>query len=373
MAQCFSDVYLDTDLDVDQTICTMTAMMNVLLHCSSTISSYVAAVYNSKSAPSTAVSAEMLHKVRHYTFKGVIPLLTNFFKYAYNPMADDLDSNFFHIVEALKSDIKSLLKRGNLDSAQQKICGDCGVAMGVFEELPDEYNPLTRRTVRHRSPIGGPKKEMTKQRHLSLVRSNTKHDFDEFKTALQHDELLQELIVDEFNGLIEIVNDIGQRTSRQDASYVSDRKKNGHKVVADRRSNTISSKDLCQRIVRHVLQHPMSPVAISAMELLSRLVAVKVVSEDERTHLQPVELKRSEEEHLKAQNFVAKCGAADLVVHLIAGNYSEAIVLKAIRLGIEILNNGNRLAQDLMYETFTKTDDKYVNIAVPVSRVFFLP
>ncbi|EQC35631.1 hypothetical protein SDRG_06915 [Saprolegnia diclina VS20] len=344
-----AEVFLDTDLDVDPKIGVLPAMWSVLLHCSTQIAAYNAFLYKDQ-APSSAESTPKANitfdELARYVFEGNLSIVTAFFSCVYNPKADDLDDNTVHIVHALRSDIKSLKKRGKLDVAQHEICDYCGIALGLPIEKKPTLPPLRRTpsntSIRHRNAI------VKHRPNATLVETvATASSFDQFKWSLLEAPDICASVHAELQEFVDVMETIEALTdkSRPDAG-------------ADR-ANTITKQLLASRIMKFIADNPTSSCVVSTLEMLVRTISSKALSEDAKLRLQRAEIEEAQEMYQTTQTFMATCGAARLVLTLIANAYNPGTMLKAIEFGLSLVRGGNATVQAMLYESMQASDERF--------------
>ncbi|KDO22610.1 hypothetical protein SPRG_22304 [Saprolegnia parasitica CBS 223.65] len=340
-----AEVFLDTDLDVDPKIGVLPAMWSVLLHCSTQIASYNAFLYKDH-APSGGDSSVTFDELSRYVFEGNLSIVTAFFSCVYNPKADDLDDNTVHIVQALKSDIRSLKKRGKLDPAQHEICDYCAIALGLPIEKKPVLPPLrctpANTSIRHRNAIVGTRPNATLVETVATASS-----FDQFKWSLLEASDIATSVHAELQELVDAMETIEAMTDkcRPDAG-------------ADR-ANTITKQLLASRIMKFIADNPTSSCVIRTLEMLIRTISSKALSEDAKLRLQRAEIEEAQETYQNTQTFMATCGAARLVLTLIANAYNPGTMLKAIEFGISLVGGGNAAVQAMLYESMQASDERF--------------
>ncbi|OQS02173.1 Inositol 1,4,5trisphosphate receptor type 2 [Thraustotheca clavata] len=361
-----AEVFFDTDLEVDPKICVMPAVWNVLLHCSTQIAAYNAFLYKEHANlplenTMPISSSHTYDELARYVFEGNMAIVTSFFNCVYNPNAEDLDENTIHIVQALKSDIRSLKKRGKLDEAQREICDYCGAALGIpLEKKPlAPLKPLKPANLRraastnsnsshHRNAIVRPRNGATIQEALGSTSS-----FDQYKWSLIECSDVVESINDEFQELVTALETIESLT---DKAVPVD---GNASVLTDGRANTITMQLLCTRIMKFIADNPTSSCAVYTIEALLRVISSKHLSEDDKRRLQTAEIEEAQETYQNTQTFMASCGAARLILTLIANGYNASIMLKAIEFGVQMINGGNLTVQTMLYEGMKDSDERF--------------
>ncbi|OQR94217.1 Inositol 1,4,5trisphosphate receptor type 2 [Achlya hypogyna] len=348
-----AEVFLDTDLQVDPRICVMPAVWNVLLHCSTQIAAYNAFLYKGQGAPSEAAPGPTFDELSRYVFEGNLCIVTAFFGSVYDATAEDLDEKTVHIVQALKSDIRSLKKRGKLDDAQREICDRCGIALGLPVVKKSSLPPLqvarpgirhgaSNSNVRHRNAIA-------KRRTAASLREVMSNEctFDQFKWSLLESTDISASIQDE---LQELVTDLERIEALTDKAAPG---------AGDDRANTVTKQLLCSRIIKFIGDNATSSCVVNTLEVLLRVVSSKHISEEARTSLQTAELEEAQELYQATQTFMASCGAAKLILTLIATAHNPATVLKAIEFGVHLVGGGNGTVQAMLYEGMQAGDERF--------------
>ncbi|RHY85503.1 hypothetical protein DYB37_001865 [Aphanomyces astaci] len=318
-----SEVFFDTDLEVDPQLAVMPAVWDVLLHCSKQLATFNALSYELHTSSSLMSSlGEVVYdtsfiQLQEYIFQGVLCVVTSFFRGVYDPSAADLNEQTIHIYDALKADLKSLKKRAKLEWRQLEICNYCALALGV--DLggsadtgltivpPPTKPPLTTR--RSRSPLQRVKSREVKigalQRpapRLGITSSDAvaaAQKFDEFKYAMVANADVAASVLDEFRDLVEAIEDIESLTSKtpgEDAAAAN---------PLDGRANTITPTLFCSRVIKFIQDNPASSCVVYAIEALLQLISTKHLTEDAKKKLQTVEIEEARVTYQDTQSFMA--------------------------------------------------------------------
>ncbi|RHY34707.1 hypothetical protein DYB32_000719 [Aphanomyces invadans] len=401
-----SEVFFDTDLDVDPQLAVMPSVWDVLLHCSKELATFNALSYEKHASPGLVSAQGVVHDasfllLQDYIFHGVLCVVTSFFRAVFDPTAADLGESAMHVYDALKADIKSLKKRAKLEWRHAEICNYCALALGVelaaepsltIVSPPETKPPMPSR--RSRSPL-----QRVKSRDLRIgalqrpaprlvVTSSDAlipaQKFDEFKYAMVASADIAASVLKEFHDLVQAIEGVEALTSKTPG---------GEANPLDGRANTITPTLFCSRVVKFIQDNPTSSCVVYAMEALLQLISTKHLSEDAKKKLQTVEIEEARVTYQDTQSFMAgwgvrpatwrlmlecmdRCGAAKLVLNLIAGGSKSTLMLKAIEFGIEMLNGGNLAVQTIFYNSMKDGDERYVQIHVsrshPVGPSLFL-
>ncbi|ETW10336.1 hypothetical protein, variant 1 [Aphanomyces invadans] len=366
-----SEVFFDTDLDVDPQLAVMPSVWDVLLHCSKELATFNALSYEKHASPGLVSAQGVVHDasfllLQDYIFHGVLCVVTSFFRAVFDPTAADLGESAMHVYDALKADIKSLKKRAKLEWRHAEICNYCALALGVelaaepsltIVSPPETKPPMPSR--RSRSPL-----QRVKSRDLRIgalqrpaprlvVTSSDAlipaQKFDEFKYAMVASADIAASVLKEFHDLVQAIEGVEALTSKTPG---------GEANPLDGRANTITPTLFCSRVVKFIQDNPTSSCVVYAMEALLQLISTKHLSEDAKKKLQTVEIEEARVTYQDTQSFMAGCGAAKLVLNLIAGGSKSTLMLKAIEFGIEMLNGGNLAVQTIFYNSMKDGDER---------------
>ncbi|RHY74955.1 hypothetical protein DYB38_000480 [Aphanomyces astaci] len=366
-----SEVFFDTDLEVDPQLAVMPAVWDVLLHCSKQLATFNALSYELHTSSSLMSSlGEVVYdtsfiQLQEHIFQGVLCVVTSFFRGVYDPSAADLNEQTIHIYDALKADLKSLKKRAKLGWRQLEVDLGGSADTGLTIVPPPTKPPLTTR--RSRSPLQRVKSREVKigalQRpapRLGLTSPDAlaaAQKFDEFKYAMVANADVAASVLDEFRDLVEAIEDIESLTSKTPGEDAAANPLDG-------RANTITPTLFCSRVVKFIQDNPASSTSattgcvVYAIEALLQLISTKHLTEDAKKKLQTVEIEEARVTYQDTQSFMAGCGAAKLVLNLIAGGYKSTLVLKAVEFGIEMLYGGNVTVQTIFYNSMKDGDER---------------
>ncbi|KAF0686010.1 Aste57867_22164 [Aphanomyces stellatus] len=368
-----AEVFFDTDLEVDTRLAVMPAIWEFLLHCSKELADFNAQSYKTHAGGMVGPRGSIVYdaaflELQQYIFEGVLSVVTSFFRAVYDPQAADLEEHTVHIYEALRSDIKSIKKRAKLDAVQLEICNICGVALGVDMALVEREMPADKTTT---SPDEAKKAALpshaplhrTKSREIRvgalqkpasrlggvLAGTAAATKFDQFKLAVISNTEIAAAVLDEFRDMVATIEDIESLTNKTPGSEAN---------PMEGRANTITPTLFCSRIVKFIELNPSSDCVVYAIEALLQWISTKFLTEEVKKKLQTVEIEEARETYKETQAFMASCGAAKLVLNLIAGGYKANLVLKAIEFGIEMLNGGNLTVQTIFYNSMKDGDER---------------
>ncbi|CAK4925818.1 unnamed protein product [Aphanomyces euteiches] len=358
-----ADVFFDTDLEVDKRLAVMPAIWDVLLHCSQQLADFNALSYKAHATGLVGVVYDTAFvQLQQYIFHGVLLVVTAFFRNVYDPRAADLEEHAHHIYDALRADIKSIKKRAKLEARQIEICDYCGTALGIDmasieREVPPpkaptpvKDEPVVRKSFNWKSRR--PSTETTtppkSPQRLGRIEAPT-DSFDRFKDAVvAHGDVVASVHA-EFRQMVETMEAIESLTNKTP---------NNETVPLEGRANTITSTLFCTRVIKFIEDNATSQTVLYAIEALLQLIATKHLTDEAKKKLQTVEIQEAREKYHEMQTFMASCGAAKLVLHLIAGGYKSTLVLKAIKFGIEMLHGGNLAVQTIFYDSMRDGDER---------------
>ncbi|ETW10334.1 hypothetical protein H310_00660 [Aphanomyces invadans] len=305
-------------------------MWRLLMQSSNTISDF-AASENSRFLfrPDDARFQDLYSE---YVYYGLVDVVTCFFARVFRPAAHHIhvDGHITSIRTALATALVALSERSATDPALAKMCHNCRVAVGLSDATGSSAKPAP--FVAPRGNVG--RRDGGGNLHVQASQ------FDQFKLELAVDDAIQAAVAHEFDAII-------HRWAAIDVERHS-------------HSANVTQRLFCTKIIEFIEANPTSGCVVDALKILHELCAKHHISDDAKKTMEEVEIEEAMDKHTTMQTFLASCGAARMVVHLIATSSHADVVLYAIRLGSELLVGGNANVQALVIESLVaRRDNKF--------------
>ncbi|KAH9130330.1 hypothetical protein LEN26_008614 [Aphanomyces euteiches] len=249
-----------------------------------------------------------------YVFLGLLDVTTCFFSNVFrsSPTNVHIDEQVTAVRKAIATSLQVLSDNAMMDPTQAQAYNQCCIAMS-----------LEKKTLIHQAIL---------PRHVQKPKTIVQPSlFDQFKLEISIDDTIQSILVREFHSLILRWENI-------------DRESRNH-------SENVTLRLFCQKIVEFIESNPTAECVVDALKILHRLVAKKFLTEDAKKGMALVEIEEAMDNYKNTQTFLASCGAARMVLQLIAGNYCLETIRYAIELGSELLSGGNVAVQTMFFNS----------------------
>ncbi|RQM31338.1 hypothetical protein B5M09_007072 [Aphanomyces astaci] len=303
-------------------------MWRLLMQSSNTIADFAAS--NSQRFLYRSDDLNFQDLYSEYVYFGLLDVVTCFFARVFRPAAHHIhvDGQITAIRTALATALAALAERSAADAAQSKVCHNCRVAVGLVESTSGTFS----------TTAAGRGRVLRRDDSAKLQMQSS--PYDRFKLELSVDDAIQATLTSEFHALIR----------RWEAIDIE---RHSH-------SSNVTQRLFCTKIIEFVEANPTSGCVVDALKILHELCAKHHVSADDKKVMAEVDVEEAMDKHTTMQTFLASCGAARMVVHVIATSSRAPVVLCAIRLASELLYGGNIDVQTLVIDSLVaRQDDRF--------------
>ncbi|ETV82851.1 hypothetical protein, variant [Aphanomyces astaci] len=303
-------------------------MWRLLMQSSNTIADFAAS--NSQRFLYRSDDRNFQDLYSEYVYFGLLDVVTCFFARVFRPAAHHIhvDGQITAIRTALATALAALAERSAADAAQSKVCHNCRVAVGLVESTSGTFS----------TTAAGRGRVLRRDDSAKLQMQSS--PYDRFKLELSVDDAIQATLTSEFHALIR----------RWEAIDIE---RHSH-------SSNVTQRLFCTKIIEFVEANPTSGCVVDALKILHELCAKHHVSADDKKVMAEVDVEEAMDKHTTMQTFLASCGAARMVVHVIATSSRAPVVLCAIRLASELLYGGNIDVQTLVIDSLVaRQDDRF--------------
>ncbi|KAF0686011.1 Aste57867_22165 [Aphanomyces stellatus] len=278
-----------------------------------------------------------------YIFHGLLGIVAAFFRHVFHPSTMLLHDSVDALVKSLHLALDQVQDHVPMDAFQTKIVQDCRQAVATATtsataSLSRAASVLSRRGTEGGLRIG----RLGSARAPPQLQAS---HFDQFKLELSVDGRLQAILSREFLTLIGRWEGIDSEHGKHSASVTL--RLFCKKIVEFIEANPTSRASSLARVVQFV----RLDCVVDALKILYALCAKKRVRATKS--MAAVEIEEACDEYKQIQTFLASCGAARMVLELIAGANAPETVRHAIDLGTELLAGGNDTVQSIFYHSFT--------------------
>jgi hypothetical protein len=299
-------------------------------------------------------------RAQDFLSKGVLPTIATFFSDVWQWDDVALQMEFGEQVGRFKSVIRQLSSLG-------------GAASSVME--PEAFEWWTRSAVALRimdeQVAGGDLRSTRNSRRdrASRLSMRAKQSLQgnperavifEARAALKQDNKISKQIVDDFDKIVLVLNNVAEYTDPGNKEYQDKLAAKDPGALADCRTAAITFEQIIRRAISHVRDCVNSEPMIGSLttlqaitDVLCRCVVREMPPDEdaaEETHMSEHDVEMKKTGFVEYQRLMNSFGASELVVDIVACKSIESddLVLAALELGRSLLSGGNSDVQESM-------------------------